>query len=383
MIGITSLYCGRTHSGDTLRYPRHRRSAPRRPIVVWNATRRCNLRCRHCYAASDDARSADELTTARAKSMIDDLADFGVPVLLFSGGEPLLRADLLELIAHAKQAGLRAVISSNGTLIDAGMSEHLAEAGLAYAGISLDGLKDVNDAFRGHLGAFERTLEGIRHCRAAGVKTGLRLTINRQNVDEIPGIFDLIEAERIPRVCFYHLVPAGRAGDLDDAQLSPARTRAVMDLIMDRSADLARTDPNAEVLTVANHADGPYVALRLQREDPARAAEVMERLRANGGNASGEGIACVRWDGTVLPDQFWPAGALGNVTDRPFSEIWSDETGLLGELRNRREHLHCRCVDCRFLDVCNGNMRARAATAGDLWGEDPACYLTDEEIAPE
>ncbi len=380
MIGITSLYCGRTHRGDALRYRGH--SAPPGPVVVWNATRRCNLNCRHCYAASDDARSADELSTDQAKTMIDDLADFGVPVLLLSGGEPLLREDLLELIAHARRAGLRAVISSNGTLIDAPMAERLAEAGLAYAGISLDGLREVNDAFRGQSGAFERTLEGIRHCRAAGVKTGLRLTINRQNVAEIPGIFDLIESERIGRVCFYHLVPAGRGGELDDAQLPHARTREALDLIMDRSADLVKTDPAAEVLTVANHADGPYVALRLLREDPARAADALERLRANGGNASGERIACIRWNGTVLPDQFWSDQPLGNVTDRPFSEIWSDEGGLLGQLRNRREHLHCRCVDCRFLNVCNGNMRARAQAAGDLWGEDPACYLTDEEIAP-
>jgi radical SAM protein with 4Fe4S-binding SPASM domain len=383
MIGITSLYCNRTHEGDRLRYRHRRRSGPPRPVVVWNATARCNLRCLHCYSASDDTRCDGELTTDQARQMIDDLADFGAPVLLLSGGEPLLREDLIELIAHARSAGLRPVLSTNGTLIDPATAERLSEAGLVYAGISLDGLAEVNDAFRGQAGAFEQTLEGVRNCRAAGLKTGLRLTMTRENIGEIPGVFDLVEAERIPRICFYHLVTAGRGSALAEAVPTHQQTRDTLDLIMHRSAALLENDPNAEVLTVANHADGPLVYMRLLREDPARAADVLDLLRAGGGNASGERIACVSWDGTVLPDQFWRTRPLGNVIERPFSEIWSDRTGLLGKLRNRREHLRCRCLHCRFLDVCNGNMRARAEATGDAWGEDPACYLTDEEIAPE
>jgi radical SAM protein with 4Fe4S-binding SPASM domain len=382
MIGITSLYCNRTHEGDRLRYRHRRPSGPPRPVVVWNATRRCNLACRHCYSASDARCAPTELTTDQARAMIADLAAFGAPVLLLSGGEPLLRDDLLDLIAYARQQGMRPVLSTNGTLIDAALAKRLREAGLAYAGISLDGPARVNDAFRGQPGAFEQALEGIRHCRAAGVKTGLRLTIHRDNVGEIPGVFDLIEAEGIGRVCFYHLVASGRGSQLGDAQLTHLQTRETLDLIMDRSAALLASNPDAEVLTVANHADGAYVSMRLEREDPARSTEALQRLRAGGGNASGQRIACVSWDGTVLPDQFWRTRPLGNVTDRPFSEIWSDESGLLGKLRNRLEHLRCRCLHCRFLDVCNGNMRARAESVGDAWGEDPACYLTDEEIAP-
>ncbi|MFP4053059.1 MAG: radical SAM protein [Phycisphaerae bacterium] len=392
MIGITKLYCGTVHPSDVLRYGRGPRKLPskllqfapeKKPIVVWNCTRMCNLRCRHCYSAACAEPADDEMSTGEAKAMIDDLAAFGVPVLLFSGGEPLMRPDIMELISHARSTGLRTVLSSNGTLIDAHVAARLADVGLHYAGISLDGLEATNDAFRGVPGAFARTLQGIRRCREMGVKTGLRLTLNRRNVAELPAIFDLIEAEEIPRVCFYHLVGTGRAEDLGGDHLPHARTRAALDLMMDRTADLLARGRQVEVLTVDNHADGPYVYLRLLQEDPARAAEAMELLKMNAGNSTGIGIGCVSWNGDVLPDQFWRWRVLGNVRNCRFSEIWSDpQQPLLRKLRNRKQHLRCRCLRCRFLDVCNGNFRARAeAATGDPWGEDPACYLTDAEIA--
>jgi 12,18-didecarboxysiroheme deacetylase len=394
MIGISKLYCGTVEASDPVRYGRRsdrlpsyllQFSADKKPVVVWNATRRCNLTCVHCYASATPEAAPDELTTDEARRMIADLGRFGCPVLLVSGGEPLMRGDVLELIAAAKAAGLRAVLSTNGTLIRPDLAGRLARAGLSYVGVSLDGLREVHDRFRGVDGAFDEALAGIRACRADGVKVGLRLTLNRRNVDDLPGIFDLIEREQIPRVCFYHLVYTGRGGSLRDATLSHERTRRTLDLIMDRTAAMHADGRKVEVLTVDNHADGPYVYLRLLREDPARAAECLELLRMNGGNSSGVGIGCVSWNGDVLPDQFWRHHVLGNVRRRPFSEIWSDPAQpLLAKLRDRKAHLHCRCLRCRWLDVCNGNFRARAeADTGDLWGDDPACYLTDEEIAPD
>ncbi|MCK4602271.1 MAG: radical SAM protein, partial [Phycisphaerae bacterium] len=346
---------------------------------------RCNLKCRHCYSSSSSAADPDELTTDEAASMIDDLARFGVPVLLFSGGEPLLRPDLLQLVARARQAGLRAVLSTNGTLITDELAESLAEADLNYVGVSLDGLAETNDAFRGLVGAFDRALDGIRKCRDVGIKVGLRLTMNQGNVDEIAAIFDLIERENIPRVCFYHLVHTGRGEDLRDCSLTHAQTRRALVLIMDRTAALHAAEKHLEVLTVDNHADGPYLYLRLLRTNPVQAEQCLALLRAGGGNSSGIGIGCVSWNGDVLPDQFCRQHVLGNVRRQAFSKIWadptSDESGLLAKLRNRKEYLKRRCRYCRFLDVCNGNLRARAeAATGDLWGDDPACYLTDEEI---
>ena len=393
MIGISKLYCGTVEPSDALRYGRQSARLPshllqfsedKRPVVVWNVTRRCNLRCVHCYAHARDQRFDNELSTEEGRLLIDDLAAFGVPVLLFSGGEPLIRPDLPELAAYAVQHGMRAVISTNGTLIDGAMARTLKEIGLSYVGISIDGTEAVNDRFRGVSGAYGKAMEGIRNCREAGIKVGLRFTINRFNAGEIPAIFDLLEAEQVPRVCFYHLVYAGRGSNLVKDDLSHSETRAAVDLIIERTADLHRRGLDKEVLTVDNHADGPYLYLRLLRENPQRAAEVLELLRMNEGNNSGRGIGCVSWDGEVYADQFWRHHSFGNVRQTPFSRIWSQpQDPLLAKLKEKKKWVTGRCATCRWLDVCGGNFRVRAeAVTGDVWAPDPACYLTDEEIRP-
>jgi len=158
VIGISKLYCGSVEASDPLRYGRDSSCLPsnllqfsrdKKPVVVWNCTKRCNLKCRHCYSASTNQPAEDELTDDEARGMIDDLAAFGCPVLLFSGGEPLMRPGVIDLISYARAAGLRAVVSTNGNLIDEPMATKRAEAGLSYVGVSLDGLKEINDEFRG------------------------------------------------------------------------------------------------------------------------------------------------------------------------------------------------------------------------------------------
>ncbi len=392
MIGISKLYCGTVEVSDPLRYGRHSSKLPshllqfssdKRPVVVWNVTRKCNLRCKHCYSHSDYKDYGGELSTSEGFALLDDLASYGVPVVLFSGGEPLTRPDLPELIAYARTVGLRAVISTNGTLITQERADHFAELGLSYVGVSLDGLEGTNDKFRGVPGAFERALSGIRHCQQAGVKVGLRFTIHKKNVGDIDGVFDLLESENIPRVCFYHLVYAGRGTGMVEDDLSHEESRKAVDKIIDRTADLYSRGIKKEVLTVDNHADGPYIYLRLLQEgNEKRASEVMELLKMNGGNSTGIGIGCVSWDGKVYPDQFWRHEELGDVTKKKFSEIWSGlDNDLLVKLRDRKQYIKGRCAGCRFLNVCNGNFRVRAeAVTGDIWQADPACYLTDEEI---
>jgi 12,18-didecarboxysiroheme deacetylase len=394
MIGISKLYCGTVEPSDALRYgrksgrlPSHllQFSADKKPVVVWNVTRRCNLKCVHCYAHARDEAFPDELSTKEGKAVLDDLARFGCPVVLFSGGEPIMRPDLIELAAHAVDKGMRAVISTNGTLIDSKTAEQLKTVGLSYVGISLDGLNEVNDRFRGVKGAFRKALEGIAACREAGIKVGLRFTMNRLNINEVPAVFDLLEAQDIPRVCFYHLVYAGRGSKLMKEDLSHEETRAALDLIIDRTDDLHKRAKPKEVLTVDNHADGPYLYLCLLREKSPRAEHVLELLRMNEGNSSGRGIGCISWDGSVHADQFWRHYSFGNVRQRPFSEIWTDLSNpLMAQLKNKKLHVQGRCARCRWLDVCGGNFRVRAeAAAGDLWNPDPACYLSDEEIAPD
>ncbi len=392
MIGISKLYCGTVEPSDALRYGRDSSKLPshllqfsedKHPVVVWNVTRRCNLKCVHCYAHAKNIPFDNELTTEQGKELIDDLAAFGVPVMLFSGGEPLVRKDLPQLAAYAVEKGMRAVISTNGTLITPAMARTLKEIGLSYVGISLDGMQEVNDRFRGVNGAFRSALEGIKNSQAAGIKVGLRFTVNRFNVGEIPKIFGLLEEMDIPRVCFYHLVYAGRGSELVKEDLTHEGTRQALDLIMDETKRLFAEGKPKEVLTVDNHADGPYVYLRLLKEDPDRAKEVMELLKWNEGNNSGRGIGCVSWDGEVHADQFWRHYSFGNVKDRPFSKIWTDTSEtLMAKLKEKKQHVKGRCAACRWLDVCGGNFRVRAeAVTGDVWAPDPACYLTDEEIA--
>ena len=392
MIGISKLYCGTVEPSDALRYGRQSArlpshllqfSADRKPVVVWNMTRRCNLTCSHCYASASGMVAGDELSTAEGRALLRDLAGFGCPVVLFSGGEPTVREDLPELAEYAVSLGLRAVVSSNGTRIDEAMARRLQSIGLSYVGISIDGARDHHNHMRRDPTAYDRALAGLRACRDAGLKVGLRHTLTRLNHDDIDELFRLLEDEDIPRVCFYHLVTTGRGERMADEDLAPAATRQAVDHIIDRAADLFARGVPKEVLTVDNHADGAYLYLRMLAEDNPRAEKVMELLRMNGGNSSGHGIGCVSWDGTVYPDQFWRTKPLGNVRERPFGEIWSDTEGipLLRQLRDKRSHVTGRCARCRFLEICGGNLRARAeAATGELWGVDPGCYLSDAEI---
>ncbi len=391
MIGISKLYCGTVEPSDAIRYGRESGRLPshllqfskdKKPVVVWNVGQRCNLKCIHCYSQSKDIEYPNELNTREAKAMLDGLAEYGAPVILFSGGEPLMRKDLMELITYARDNGLRAVISTNGTLITEEKAEELKKFGLSYVGISLDGLRETNDKFRGIEGAFDDALQGIRNCLKLGIKVGLRFTINKRNAQDIPGIFELIEKEKIPRVCFYHLVYSGRGSRLIDEDLTHEETRNVVDLIIDKTKEAHDRGNKIEVLTVDNHADGPYIYQRLLKEDPKRAAEVLELLKWNEGNSSGHGLACISWDGSVHADQFWREHTFGNVREQRFGEIWEDKSNdLLMKLKDKKNHVTGRCSKCKWLDICGGNFRARAeAYYGDMWEPDPACYLTDEEI---
>ena len=386
MVNITKLYCGEEQPADGLRYG-HGHGAPksaaeRRPIVVWNVTRTCNLRCVHCYSDSHAQKYTGELTHEEAKHVIDDLVAFKAPALLFSGGEPLVRPDLLELMEYAATSGLRVTLSTNGTLIDEPTAQWLHEIGLTYVGISLDGIGETNDLFRGKKGAFDGAVRGMRNCRAVGQKVGLRLTLTRRNCMDLHDIFNFIEAEDIQRACFYHLVYSGRGNAADE--LTKTEVRRAMDIILERTMAFHKRGLKKEILTVDNHADNAYLYLKLREHKSASAEEVYQLMKWNGGgaNSSGVGIANIDTQGNVHPDQFWQSATLGNVKQRPFSEIWSDNSiPLLAGLRNRLPLLKGRCGQCRFKEICGGSFRVRAAQVyGDPWSSDPACYLTDREI---
>lgn len=350
--------------------------------MVWNVTRTCNLKCIHCYLNSENKKYKGEMTHEEAVKFIKDLSDFKVPVLLFSGGEPLIREDIFKLVEKAVNNGIRSTISTNGILITKKVGERLKEIGVNYVGISLDGLQETNDKFRGKKSAFNAALRGIENCVGAGLRVGLRFTINRHNFKELNNIFDLIEKENINRVCFYHLVYSGRGSEMINEDITHEESRQVMDIIIERTLDFHRRGLDKEILTVDNHADAIYLYLKLKETNPGRAQEVYELMKINEGNRSGMAFANVDSLGYVHPDQFNQHYTFGNVRERPFGQIWTDTSNpILAGLKNRKHLLKGRCAACKWLEVCNGNFRARAeAITGDFWGSDPACYLTDEEI---
>jgi radical SAM protein with 4Fe4S-binding SPASM domain len=352
-----------------------------RPLVVWNMNTACNLRCLHCYNESGEAGKVQELTTAEAEAFIDDLAQMEVPVLLFSGGEPVLRQDLFHLGAYAGGKGVRPVLSTNGTLITEQVAKRLQEAGFQYVGVSIDGVQQTHDRFRAHAGAYEAAWQGIRHARAAGLRAGVRFTISQENMADLPAVLRQSVAEGIERFCMYHLVYAGRGTDLAARDLTPEQRREAITWLADEAEALSAEGVPLEILTTDNHADGIFLYQRIAALSPERAAEVLELLGMHGGCSAGRKFANVDAAGDVHACQFWGHDSLGNVREQPFSKIWRNpDHPLLCQLKNMQTQLTGRCGACQYKAYCGGCRIRAEFTHGDRWGVDPTCYLTDEEI---
>jgi len=379
MINISKLYCGLAGESDHLRYAD---PASFGPVVVYNCTSRCNLKCLHCYSSSDSNLSDSELTTAEAKRLLSQLAEINCSVLLFSGGEPLLRDDLFQLLAEARRLNLRTVLSTNGTLIDFDAAKRLAELTVAYVGVSLDGDEQFHDKFRGSKGSFKAALAGIENCKKAGIKTGLRFTITKANADQVPILFDIAASAGVRRICFYHLIHTGRAKDLGDQTLSPQQSRRTVDNIIERTSESVQKDLVDEVLTVDNHCDGPYLLVRMRKEKNSRFENARQLLLANGGNKVGQKLVCVGWDGRVHADQFWRNYSLGNVKDKTFNKIWENsDDPVFTKLRNKSQFADPRCLKCKWFNLCKGNYRFLAPDPAEKnWLNEPPCYLSNEEI---
>lgn len=369
--------------GHTRNESRNETDVTPRPVVVWAVTKACNLRCVHCYASADANPAPGELTLSEGRALLEDLKRFNVPAVLFSGGEPLHRPDTLELIEYAQQLGLSCTLSTNGLLIDDAVADRLADIGLKYVGISLDGSEAQHDKLRGMKGAFRGSIGAIDRCRERGIKVGVRFTVHALNRYDLDEIFDICLGHDVQRLCVYHLAYAGRGGKMQKVDLTAEQTRHVVNHIFARSELEHAHGSKLEVLTVGNHADAAYLLLMLEKTDPTRAADLRRRLQGTGGNRSGCNIASIDPIGNVHYDQFSWHYSCGNIRQQPFSQIWSEATDpRLAILRDRKSHLPERCQSCRFLDVCNGNLRTRAeAATGDWLASDPSCYLTEAECA--
>ncbi len=358
------------------------RREPPGPVVIWNLIRRCNLNCIHCYSLSADTDFPGELTTEEVFAVMEDLRAFGVPVLILSGGEPLLRPDIFEISKRARALGFYVGLSTNGALIDEATADRIAAVGYDYVGVSLDGIGAVHDRFRRVPGCYEASLRGIRLCRDHGIKVGLRFTVTERNVESLSRMLDLMEAERIDKFYLSHLVYAGRGNRYRGDDAYHRTTRAVMDLLFDRCWRHVREGRGTEFVTGNNDADGVYFLQWVRRHFPERVDHVRAKLEAWGGNASGVHVANIDNLGNVHPDTFWWHYSLGNVKERPFSEIWRDTSDpIMAGLKRRPRRISGRCGSCAHFAICGGNTRIRALRIlGDPWAEDPACYLTDAEI---
>ncbi|MDP6708512.1 MAG: heme d1 biosynthesis radical SAM protein NirJ [Alphaproteobacteria bacterium] len=362
--------------------PLRPRRDPPGPVVIWNLIRRCNLTCKHCYSISADTDFPGELATDEVLEVMADLKRFRVPVLILSGGEPLLRPDIFELSAHAKSMGFYVGLSTNGTLIGADNIARLAEVGYDYVGVSLDGIGATHDRFRRLDGAFDAALGGVRRCREAGIKVGLRFTMTLDNAHELPDLIALAEREGVDKFYLSHLNYAGRGNKnrADDAHFET--TRRAMDYLFDTAWDYAARGVEKEFVTGNNDADGVYLLFWVRRRFPELADHIQAKLEAWGGNATGVNVANIDNLGNVHPDTMWWDYSLGNVRERPFSEIWPDTSDpIMAGLKQRPRQVKGRCGACRYFDICGGNTRVRALqVTGDAWAEDPGCYLSDAEI---
>jgi len=358
---------------------------PSGPVVIWNLIRRCNLTCKHCYSISADTDFPNELDTQQVFTVMDDLKQFGVPVLILSGGEPLLRPDIFEIAQRSKEMGFYTALSTNGTLINDTNINKIADMNFDYLGISIDGIAETHDKFRRKQGAFDASIKALRLCHDKSIKVGLRFTMTQDNAEQLPQLLKLMDDENIDKFYFSHLNYAGRGNKnrKDDTHLQT--TRWAMDLLFERAMQDAKAERKTEFVTGNNDADGVYLLHWVKKHYPQQADHIQAKLRQWGGNSSGVNISNIDNQGRVHPDTMWWHYDLGNVKERPFSEIWQDTSDpIMAGLKQHPRPVTGRCGSCAYLDICNGNTRVRALQlTDDPWSEDPACYLNDEEISKQ
>ncbi len=322
-------------------------------IISWNTTRACNLSCVHCYRDAGAAETG-ELTTAEGKKLLDEIARAGFKIMVFSGGEPLIRPDIYELIGHARKLGLRPVLGTNGILITPEAAARLKEAGAACAGISLDSRdREKHDWFRGYEGAWQETMKGIAACREAGLPFQLHTTVMNWNEDEVTAITDLaVELGAVAHHIFF-LVPTGRGKDIAETTLKTQQYEALLERILAKQAEV----PIELKPTCAPQ----FMRIARQKGIP---------MRFSKGCLAGTTYCVILPGGDVHPCPYLPLKA-GNVREAPFDAIWRD-SALFHELRH--QPLKGGCGRCGYGDICGG-CRARAYyySDGDYLAEEPWC----------
>jgi Fe-coproporphyrin III synthase len=350
--------------------------------VVWNLAGHCNLSCPHCFTSGASRPSARDVRTDEALRVLDELARGGVRRVVFGGGEPLLRPDLLVLAERVRDLGMRAELASNGILLDEAMAHSLAQVGVGDVSIGIDGLRDFNDRYRGMVGAFERASRGLRNARAASLRTRLCMTLTRRNVGHLHPLIDHALALELDEFQLCHLAYSGRASSMAQEDLTPVESRVLVEELFERAEALLDREAPMAITSSGNDSAAALLLLWIEEHwGRPPAGRVRELLQHAGGNGAGERVLAIDRLGRVQPDQFWQGKGLGDVRVQSFDEILAHP--LRAELRERTARLQGRCGGCRHLDVCRGSSRERALARdaeGGPWGPDPACMMTDVEV---
>jgi len=347
-------------------------------IIIWNFTNRCNLSCHHCYSYADP-NSKDFLTTDFILDSVKDLKSAGVKFVIFSGGEPLIRKDIFEISDYMRKEGIITYLSTNGLYINEKNVDKIIDK-FNYIGISIDGIGKIHDEFRGLEGAFDKSIDSIKLIQAHGGNAGIRFTMTKETENSFYDIFKLAEDLNVDKLYLSHLVYSGRGLDNLSIDITKEKRREFVDFIIDKALEYQEIGKKMDIVTGNMEMDAIILLEKFSKKYPQLRDEMIKRLKNWGGNSAGYRLGNIDWLGKVKPDPFFPF-VIGDMTKMRFDEIWlNDKNEILQKLRKKPRVLSGKCKECGVLDICNGGSRSRAyAISGDLWAEDPSCYLSDEE----
>jgi len=341
-------------------------------LVSFAITRKCNLRCKHCYSEALEEKSPDELSTDEAKRLLDELAAWRIGLLIIDGGEPLMREDLFELASYASNRGLRVVIGSNGTLIDRETAQRLKKTGIKMVSISIDGAKpETHDSFRGEKGSFLKALEAAKACKEAELPFQFNMVIRRSTLLEIPAMLQLAVKSGAMAAEFFDLIQVRRVKELcPEEVLSKSERKQIAEWL----AEAQKSCP-IPIRFVAC----PMYPLILKEKNVKPKhfpSSLLKRIPYwEGGCAAGrpKGYITILPNGDVIPCMLLQV-KLGNIRKQSIRDIW-ERSETLVKLRNR-SLLKNACGECKFRDQCGGCRGRAYETKGDILAEDPGCWLT-------
>ncbi len=347
-------------------------------IVIWNFTNRCNLACHHCYSYANP-NSEDFLTTEFILDSIKELKKAGIKFVIFSGGEPLIRKDIFQISNAMREAGIVTYLSTNGLYVDEKNVDNIIKY-FNYIGISIDGIEEVHDEFRGLKGAYKKSLDAIDLIQKHGGNAGIRFTITNETKESFYSIFELAENIGVDKIYISHLVYSGRGLDNLKIDISKEERRKFVEFTINKAFEYIKDGRDIDVVTGNMEMDAILFLNIFAKKYPKLKDEMKKRLKKWGGNSAGVKLGNIDWLGRVKPDPFFPH-YIGNMSETPFSQIWlNKENDTLNKLREFPRKISGYCKNCEVLDICNGGSRSRAnAIYDDLWAQDPSCYLSEDE----